>query len=589
MHETQKSTRSCTKLAELSEPAAQHELQGDAELLDLYIATGDRTAIEALIVRYTPMVASVCALTVADKSSAEDAFQATFLILLRQAKKIRRRASLAAWLHGVAYRCACRLRKRQRERPLSAQSEEVIAMNEETTDPLCELARKLNLDALDRELENLPQHLREPLIEHYLLGNTTPQIAERMDMSVSAVEGRLRRGRRTLRTRLARRGISLSVLAVGSGLFQEHLAAAKDGQWVNEFLSTYLSEGPGTTANQGQASGPSSQVSSLVRGETAMFGTHSLTTAVVSSTLLVGGALIAFSAVAADGGRETEASGSGTQLTISGTSNQNSVVAQLGPQLAAPSPASPADINPTADQPVPWQRPESSEGSQPNWLEGGRTSMEAIEANRQVLSKKIDFKFENTPLSEVVDWLTQETGTPFVLNATEIELGGLADVDTPVTINFPPGTATVREIIRLVGDPLELTYKVNESCIELTTKDHADEEPNMRFYDLSYILPNSANVPALLNAIQLSVTPLDWDTSGGQSTLSVVGSMMIVSAPDAAHQKIEVLLLNISRMNPRNVEQASELGPTLGAGVGQDSRTFSGGAFSGGASSGGMF
>ncbi len=91
------SETSLSQLQRLSQRSEQIALQSDAELLELFVAGGDRAAFEALVVRYAPLVSSVCALTVSDRDCAEDAFQATFLILLVQAQKIRKRASLVAW------------------------------------------------------------------------------------------------------------------------------------------------------------------------------------------------------------------------------------------------------------------------------------------------------------------------------------------------------------------------------------------------------------------------------------------------------------------------------------------------------------
>ena len=171
------------------------------------------------------------------------------------------------------------------------------------------------------------------------------------------------------------------------------------------------------------------------------------------------------------------------------------------------------------------------------------------------------------------------------LNVDEIELEGLADIDSTITAK---GRGSVREILRQILDPLEMTYIVNESNIELTTKDNANEEPRIRFYDLSYILPNSANLTALTAATGQSVAPLDWDTQGGQSTMSIVGSMMIVSAPDMTHHRIEMMLSNISKMNPRNAAQAAQFGSqggSVGAAMGPAAN--SGGL--GGGLGGGMF
>ena len=88
------STDPISALQRLTEPTVQGAMQSDAELLTLFVESGSRTAIESLIQRYAGMVASVCRCTVADPTSAEDAFQATFLVLLKSAKKIQNRRSV---------------------------------------------------------------------------------------------------------------------------------------------------------------------------------------------------------------------------------------------------------------------------------------------------------------------------------------------------------------------------------------------------------------------------------------------------------------------------------------------------------------
>lgn len=611
MPQSQLSKSSLSELQRLAERSEQVALQSDTELLELFVAGGDRAAFEALVVRYAPLVSSVCALTVSDRDCAEDAFQATFLILLVQAKKIRKRASLAAWLHGVAYRCACRLRKQYRYQSFK-QRQEAAEMESPTmdVDPLAVLARKMNLEALDRELENLPDQLREPLVEHYLLGYSAPQIAERMELSVSAVEGRLRRGRHALRSRLAQRGISLSVLVAGSGLFQDHLAASEGAIWAAKFTELYFPTGSEGGSLAAQPSVSNSQVSSLVRGETIMIAPSSIKVVLAAGVLLVGGTIVALAVQAGDSPHGAGVA-SRKSLTIPAIAEDRSVLAQISPtngqaelkgeEQQAGTVTGPAtggmamggiemggmamNSGATAE----WVRPETDEGAVPAWLSGGRSALEAIEKNRQVLSTKLDFNFKAMPLNDVAKWLTEETGTQFELNAPEIELGGMASVDSPITAE---GTETsVREILRRTLTQLELTYIVTESTIEITTKDNANESPTVRFYDLSYVLPNSANAAALIKAIETTIDPPDWQS--GDSTISLVGSTMIVSAPDTTHQKIEVLLLNVTKMNPRNVEQPSWVNPLGGSAGGGGMGGMGGGAggvgggFGGGG--GGMF
>ena len=269
------------QLRQLIEPDQQSRLELDSELLERYLQAGDRAAMERLVHRYAPLVASVCRLGTGCDQDAQDAFQATFLVLLQSARKIRRRSSLAAWLYGVAFRIAGRVRC-QRMRSCGhdhAGAERRVVHSGRSA---AAVGAPHDLDLLDRELQQLPDKLQGPLVEHYLLGYSVPEIAERMDLNISTIEGRLRRGRALLRTRLARRGISLSVALAGAGWFQQGLHAADASSWSAAFIE-------GTwEAGQTQVD-PSSDPTllSLVEGELSMLS-------VGSKSLLAAGLLIVF-------------------------------------------------------------------------------------------------------------------------------------------------------------------------------------------------------------------------------------------------------------------------------------------------------
>lgn len=597
------------RLRQLDDPAVREALQTDGELLEMYVRHGDRQAIEQLIVRYAPLVASVCRLTVDDPGSAEDAFQATFVVLLKSAKKIRQRDSVAAWLHGVAYRTASRLRQQNREAPLDQSGEEVIACASSSVDPIAAVARKMELEALDRELERLPEVLRAPLIEHYLMGLSAPQIAERMEMSAAAVEGRLKRGRRRLRSQLARRGISLSVLAAGSSLFVEHLSAVEANEWTSNFVDQFLPTGLEHQTVAVQA-GTGANVSSLVNGELSMFSTTLLKSGLTASVFLAAG-VMALIAATSDTLVSQQGDGSNRAATVTAQlpseSRTPQVVAQIsddsltdgfsgggGPVAGvsagnAPpavtslsTPAGPPSAAANDQEAIRWQRPESAAGSEPIWLAGGMQSTQDLDRNRSVLAKHIKFDLVKIPLDDMAAWLSDQVGLQIELRKHELDLLGVAP-DTLVSVT---GSGSVRELLRRALEPLELTYRVTESNIEITTRDAAESSTNMRFYDLSYILPNPSNADAVINAIEMSIDPDSWLATGGTSSTVLVGSMMIVSAPDSTHQKIEILLINLSRMNPSNVEKAAATSPpSLPGGMG----ALPGGMGGGGHSMGGMF
>ncbi len=593
------STEPIDQLRRLAQPSEQERLQSDAELLALYTQGGDQRAIEALIRRYAGLVASVCRLTVSDPASAEDAFQATFLILLKSAKKIQRTASVAAWLHGVAYRTACRMRANNRRQLSNQSSVDVNSSSDEAADPLVELARQMELEALDRELQKLPDRLREPLIEHYLLGYTAPEIAQRMELSVSAVEGRLRRGRRTLRTVLARRGISLSVVLAGAGWFEKHVQAAEAADWTTRLLDTHFP--PGETASCVSAN---PEVSSLVRGEMTMLSSGTIKVAVAGCVVLVAGAMamLSGSAVGQSGSGSAAAATNPpptvfqaealpedrapfTGQMVMGQMNMGQLgmvrgagVGRTDDEQAARS-QTPAEPSRSEAPPVVWEPP--AEGAPtPTWLAGGSASMQALEKNRSLLAKPIlGVNFQAAPLSEVIKQLSEMADAQIYLN----ELGINAELgltpDEPITLVSTE--ASLREILRRVCQNLDLFYVVTESGIEVTTIDDAENQGSIRFYDLSYILPNSANIAAVVEAIEQTIHPDSWMAAGtGTSTISIVGSMMIVNAPDTTHQQIEVMLVNLSLMNPKNAAQPVEP-PGLGSSLGRQ--------LMGGMGGGGMF
>jgi RNA polymerase sigma factor (sigma-70 family) len=178
----------------------------DAELLERF-AAGDEAAFELLAWRHGPMVLDVCRGVLGDAHEAEDAFQATFLILAKKAPAAARCRSAAGWLHTVAYRVALRARARRasragRERPLD---ESVLARG---PGPEEEAARREARRVIDEEVSRLPEKYRLPFVLFHLEGRTAPEIAWALGRPVGTVESRLTRARQRLRGRLAQRGLA---------------------------------------------------------------------------------------------------------------------------------------------------------------------------------------------------------------------------------------------------------------------------------------------------------------------------------------------------------------------------------------------
>ncbi len=181
--------------------------QSDAELLERFLAVRDQAAFTALVRRHGGLVLAACRRVLAERADVEDAFQATFLVLIRKARTIRRHQSLAGWLYRVAYRVALQVRSeaaRQRQWERIGDTAEPAAADgpDPTWREVCAL--------LHAELDRLPMKMRLPLILCYLDGKTRDEAAQQLGWTVGAVKGYLERGRKRLRDRLARRGVTLS-------------------------------------------------------------------------------------------------------------------------------------------------------------------------------------------------------------------------------------------------------------------------------------------------------------------------------------------------------------------------------------------
>ena len=184
----------------------------DAELLERFTvqeaAADDATlaaeaAFAALVARHGPMVLGVCRRALADPGEVEDAFQATFLVLVHRARSVRAGDSLGRWLYGVARRVAAKARVRsERARVRSAPLEVEPAVLVSSADRIELLA------ALDEEVSRLPEKYRAPVVLCHLEGLTHAEAADRLRWPVGTVSGRLSRARGLLKDRLVRRGLA---------------------------------------------------------------------------------------------------------------------------------------------------------------------------------------------------------------------------------------------------------------------------------------------------------------------------------------------------------------------------------------------
>ncbi|MGE3803995.1 MAG: RNA polymerase sigma factor [Gemmataceae bacterium] len=194
----------------------------DGQLLDRYVSGRDESALATLMQRHGPLVWSVCQRLLPDSHDAEDAFQATFIVLTRKAASLERRPSLAAWLYEVAQRTALQARslaarRRQREQqspPRAAPEDHDVVDRDELR------------AALDIELSKLPERYRAPVVLCDLQGKTHVEAAHELNMPSGSVSKRLARGRELLRERLVRRGLTVSAATLPALLGEQAARAA---------------------------------------------------------------------------------------------------------------------------------------------------------------------------------------------------------------------------------------------------------------------------------------------------------------------------------------------------------------------------
>ena len=197
------------------------EQQTDAQLLQRFAASQDGAAFEALVQRHGPMVLGLCRRLLHNATDAEDAFQATFVVLVRKAGAIAKPELLGNWLYGVAYRVAVRARANAARR--TAHERQAASMPK--TEPTAAPDRELR-EVLDEEINRLPEKYRAPLILCYLEGKTNEQAARQLGCPVGSMSWRLARGREMLRQRLNRRQLAFSPLMFPPVLAQHTSSAA---------------------------------------------------------------------------------------------------------------------------------------------------------------------------------------------------------------------------------------------------------------------------------------------------------------------------------------------------------------------------
>ncbi|HWE40535.1 MAG TPA: sigma-70 family RNA polymerase sigma factor [Isosphaeraceae bacterium] len=232
----------------------------DGQLLERFATRADdgaEVAFEAILRRHGPMVLGVCRRVLRDPHAAEDAFQATFLVLARKARSVRVESSLGHWLYGVTYRIAVRARV-QADRRRAREGGDPAVLEA----PMEDDADRRDLDAaIHEEVARLPEKYRRPIVLCYFEGRSHEAAAEALQWPVGTVRGRLARARDLLRRRLSRRGLAPSAGAIGAILVPRGASASVPGPLLENTVAAAARVAAGRSVAAGMVSATAAALS----------------------------------------------------------------------------------------------------------------------------------------------------------------------------------------------------------------------------------------------------------------------------------------------------------------------------------------
>jgi len=215
----------------------------DGQLLEGFLSQREGIAFEALVRRHGAMVLSVCQRILRNPHDAEDAFQATFIVLIRKAAELTERQTVANWLYGVAYHVALKTRAAGIKRRAKERQVSVMPKPEARADAGWQDVRPL----IDQELYRLPAHFREPVVLCDLEGKTRKEAAEQLGWPEGTVASRLARARAILARRLTRHSLALSTGSLAAALVQETASAGVPASLMAPTVQAALAVAAGET------------------------------------------------------------------------------------------------------------------------------------------------------------------------------------------------------------------------------------------------------------------------------------------------------------------------------------------------------
>jgi RNA polymerase sigma factor (sigma-70 family) len=413
----------------------------DRQLLQRFCGQREESAFAALVERHGSMVLSVCRRILGDAHEAEDAFQATFLVLARRAGSIGKPELLSNWLYGVAWRTASRARvaaaQRRAHEKQAAVSATVNGANALETSELRAV--------IDEELNRLPARHRAPIVLCYLEGKSQEEAAAQLGWTKGSLRGRLDRAREKLRKRLLRRGLAVTVGALSGALADDAVAATVPAALVQRTASAAMAFAAGVGAEGAISSG-------------TMFLTRGVLRAMLMSKLRVGGMIVLTFCVIGSGlvrGRVAfgQRENAPAPELIAETGALDVQLAKFEPSLAPP--------------PKPGER-------------------HVVDEVRDRLEEHVTLSFEQgTKLQDALEFISDKYNLTILIDEqafkkAEASPDGREPVET-AAVRLPKlADVKLRSVIRMVLDQAEADYVIQNDFIRVVPRAWMDSEMPLR-------------------------------------------------------------------------------------------------------------
>jgi RNA polymerase sigma factor (sigma-70 family) len=459
----------------------------DGQLLEAFVQRREEAAFEALVQRHGPMVLGVCHRVLRHAHDAEDAFQATFLVLMRKAAAIAPRERVGNWLYGVAYRTALEARRAAAKR--RAREREVPPRPPPEAPP-ADYGAELHA-LLDQELSRLPDKYRAPVVLCDLEGKTHHQAARQLGWPAGTLSSRLARARALLARRLAHRGLTLSAGALAVALAPQAVSAFLPVRLAGSTIKAALGAAAGHAAAPGCVS---AEVAALTEGVLkAMLLTKVKTVLAlgVLVAILGGGVLVG-------------------HATWAGAADWN--------------PAGP--VRTIADKPA-----------------GTSSGRRSRDVERQ-LQSPLSVRFQEKPLSAILDDLRASQHLNIVVDRPALAEAGLT-LDQPITLRLDG--VPLKSVLKYVLHDAGLGYTMEDGVLLVTTTGGGGGKLVRRVYpvaDLVATVAESSKPPDLVRVITRTVEPQNWGEQGGAGTVEYFhdGRSLVVSQTSAIQEQIQDLL-----------------------------------------------